>query len=84
MSLDPLKKRRRYTFPTSVLSSLSLLDSIFSWITMMMMNDEELFFLVSLTNEMQLALFPAETIVRDPNHRESPTRPEQDLNLRIT
>ena len=41
-------------------------------------------FLVSLTDEMQLALFPADTIVRDPNHRESPTRPEQDLNLRIT
>ena len=50
----------------------------------MMMNDEELFFLVSLTNEMQLALFPAETIVRDPNHRESPTRREQGLNLRTT
>ena len=41
-------------------------------------------FLVSLTDEMQLALFPAEIIVRDPSHRESLTRPEQDLNLRIT
>ena len=41
-------------------------------------------FLVSLTDEMQLALFPAETIIRDPNHRESPARLEQGLNLRIT
>ena len=31
-----------------------------------------------------LALFPAGTIVRDPDHRESPTRHEQDLNLRRT
>ena len=31
-----------------------------------------------------LALFPAGTIVRDPHHCESPTRCEQDLNLRRT
>ena len=30
------------------------------------------------------ALFPAGTLVRDPHHRESPTRREQDLNLRKT
>ena len=29
-------------------------------------------------------LFPVGTIVRDPNHLESPTRCEQDLNLRRT
>ena len=34
-----------------------------------------------LTDEMPLALFPAGTIVRDPHHRESPTRREQGLNL---
>ena len=38
-------------------------------------------FLVSLTDEMQLALFLAGTIVRDPNHRQSPTRREQGLNV---
>ena len=31
-----------------------------------------------------LALFPAGTIARDPHHRESPTRHEQDLNLQRT
>ena len=39
-------------------------------------------FVVSLTNERHLALYPAGTIVRDPHHRESPTRCEQDLNMR--
>ena len=38
-------------------------------------------FTVSLTDERRLALFPAGTIVRDPHHRESPTRREQGLNL---
>ena len=33
---------------------------------------------------MRLVLFPAGTIVRDPHHIESPTRREQDLNLRRT
>ena len=33
--------------------------------------------------ERHLALFPAGTIVRDPHHRESSTRREQDLNLCI-
>ena len=46
----------------------------------MMMN----FFVVWLTDERRLALFPAGTIVRDPHHRESPTRREQGLNLRRT
>ena len=41
-------------------------------------------FVVWLTNERRLALFLARTIVRDPHHRESPTRREQDLNLRRT
>ena len=30
----------------------------------------------------RLAMFPAGTTVRDPHHRESPTRREQGLNLR--
>ena len=38
--------------------------------------------LIRKNDERRLALFPAETIVRDPHHRESPTRFEQDLNLR--
>ena len=29
-----------------------------------------------------ITLFPAGTIVRDPHHREYPTRREQNLNLR--
>ena len=39
---------------------------------------------VWLTDERRFALFPARTIVRDPHIRESPTRREQDLNLRRT
>ena len=38
-------------------------------------------FVVWLTDERRLALFPAGTIVRDPDHRESPTRREQVLSL---
>ena len=41
-------------------------------------------FVVWLTDESHLTLFPAGTIVRDPHHRESPTRREQDLNLSKT
>ena len=41
-------------------------------------------FVVWLTAERRLALFPAGAIFRDPHHRESPTRREQDLNLRRT
>ena len=41
-------------------------------------------FVVWLTNEKRLVLFPAGTIVRDPQHRESTTRREQGLNLRRT
>ena len=42
-------------------------------------------FAVWLTDERRLALFPAGTIVRDPHHRESPTRragfePAQNLS----
>ena len=46
--------------------------------------DDELFFVVWLTDERRLALFPVGTIVRDPHHREFPTRREQGLNLRRT
>ena len=41
-------------------------------------------FVVWLTDERHLAIFPAGTIVRDPYHRESPTRREQGFNLRRT
>ena len=37
-------------------------------------------FVVWLTDERRLVLFPAWTIVRDPHHRESPTRRQQDMN----
>ena len=39
-------------------------------------------FVVWLTDERRLVLFSAGTIVRDPHHRESPTRGKQELNLR--
>ena len=39
-------------------------------------------FVVWLTGERRLTLFPAGTNVRDPHHRKSPTRREQDLDLR--
>ena len=35
-------------------------------------------FVLWLTDKWRLALFPARTITRDPHHRESPTRGEQD------
>ena len=41
-------------------------------------------FVVWLTDERHLSLFPAGTIVRDPHHRESPTHHEQDMNLHRT
>ena len=47
------------------------------WSLMMIMNC----FVVWLTDERRLALFPARTTARDPRHHESPTRREQDLNL---
>ena len=47
-------------------------------------NDDEIFFVVWLTNKKRLAFFPAGTTVRDPHHGESPTRRQQDLNLRRT
>ena len=48
-------------------------------------NDKLIFdFVVWLTDERRIALFPKRTIVRDPHHRESLTRREQDLNLRRT
>ena len=45
-------------------------------------NDElNCFFARWLTDERRLVLFPAAIIVRDPHHRESLTRREQDLNM---
>ena len=41
-------------------------------------------FVVWMTNQRRLALFPAGIIVRDPHHRESPTRSEQGLSLSRT
>ena len=41
-------------------------------------------FVVWLTDEKRLALFPSGTIARDPHYRESPTCRQQDLNLRRT
>ena len=41
-------------------------------------------FAVWLTNERRLALIPAGTIVRDPQHHLSPTLREEDLNLHGT
>ena len=38
-------------------------------------------FVVCLTHERCLTLFPGRTIVRDPHYLESPTRCKQDLNL---
>ena len=47
-------------------------------------DDDEFFFVVWLTDERRLDLFPAGTTVRDPHHRESPTRRQQGLKLRRT
>ena len=47
-------------------------------------DDDDDGFVVWLTDERRLALFPAGAILRDPHHRESPTRREQDLNLHRT
>ena len=41
-------------------------------------------FVVWLTDDRCLALFSAETIIRDPHHSEYLTRRKQDLNLRRT
>ena len=46
--------------------------------------DDELLLWYGWPTKGVLALFPAGTIVRDPHHRESPTRRKQDLNLRRT
>ena len=45
-------------------------------------DEDELF--LWLNDERRLALFSAGTIVRNTYHRESPTRREQNLNLRRT
>ena len=46
-----------------------------------MMMRKMIVFVVWLTNERRLALFPAGIIVRDPHHRKSPTLSKQGLNL---
>ena len=51
---------------------------------MMMMMMMNCFCGIWWTDERRLALFLAWTIVRDPHHRESRTRREQDLSLRRT
>ena len=60
-----------------LMKSLINADNPYDDDMMMMMNG----FVVWLTNEQRLVLFPAGTIIRDPHHRESPTRREQGLNL---
>ena len=57
-----------------------MLVSTSNMMLMVMMNC----FLVWLTNERCLALFPAKTIARDPHHRKFPTCCEKGLNLRRT
>ena len=52
------------------------------FIIILFIDELNCFFVVWLTDERRLALFPIGTIVRDPHHRESPTRREQGLNLR--
>ena len=44
-------------------------------------DDVELFFTELMTNQWDLTLFPAKTIVRDSHHSKSPTPHEQDLDL---
>ena len=44
-------------------------------------DDDDDVFVVWLTDERCLALFPAGTIVRDPHHRQSLTRCGQGLNM---
>ena len=47
-------------------------------------NEIKDYFIAEIREKRRLALFPAGTIVRDPHHLKSPTRREQDLNLRRT
>ena len=44
-------------------------------------DDKEPFFVVWLTYERGVALFPAGNIVRDSHHREFPSCHKQDLNM---
>ena len=48
------------------------------------LNELNCFFVVWLTGKRRLALFPTGTTVTDPHQRGSPTRHEQDFNLRRT
>ena len=56
----------------------SLIFNFYRWSMMMR---KMIVFVVWLTNERRLALFPAGIIVRDPHHRKSPTLSKQGLNL---
>ena len=47
-------------------------------------DDDDEFFCSMVNRRKALALFPAETIVRDPHHGESPARNDQVLNMRRT
>ena len=47
-------------------------------------DDDDEFFLVWLTDERRLALFPVGTIVRDSHHPESLARRKRDLDLHRT
>ena len=53
----------------------------FSQLMMMMMMMMMSVFVVWLSGERSLTLFPARKTVRDPHHREFSARREQDLNL---
>ena len=47
-------------------------------------DDDDEFFCSMVNRRKALALFPAETIVRDPHHGESPARNDQVLKMRRT
>ena len=74
--------RVKYNFSTKFPGEKSFSKQTIFGRLMKMMKIISCFFVIWLTNERRLALFPAETIVGDSHHRESPTRREQDLNLR--
>ena len=73
-----------HTFSTVTLErSIHFLNSLMMMMVMMMMMMMMImnYFVVWLTNERRLVLFPAGTIVRDPHYCKSLTLREQDLSL---
>ena len=62
-------------FQVLLIFFLSSIDSgvMMMMVMMMMMMMMYIVFVVWLTNERRLSLFPGGTIVRDPHHRKSPT-----------